>query len=260
MTEPQEAPQEPSPPAQEVQTEAIAETPTTESAAVETSGDTPAPEPEKSGVQKRIDQLTWQAREAERRAQYAEQQLSSRPAPETPQPAGKPTLDMFDDYDGYVEALAGYKAKEQFEAMQTQQSREQMQAHQAVRTQNFQEKADSFSVDHPDFHQTVFENRYLPITEQMREVIESVEKGPELAYHLGKNPQEAARIANLSPYMQAAEMGKIEATLSLPKVKTTTSAPPPLEAIGGGEAGMKDLSKMSTEEFMTERNANSPRR
>lgn len=254
MTELQEAPQESSEPV-EAPTEAPAVENTTEAAPVEPEV-TSAP-PEKSGTQKRIDQLTWQAREAERRAQAAEQQLASRPTPEAPQPGGKPTLDQYDDYDGYVEALAGFKAEESVRAMQAQQSKAHQQAQEATRGQNFRQKADAFTVDHPDFNQVVFDNPYLPVTPEMKQVIETSEKGPDLAYHLGQNPQEAARIAQMSPIMQAAELGKMEATLSLPKVRTTTGAPPPIQAIGGGEAGQKDPSKMSTAEFIAYRNEQS---
>lgn len=250
MTE--EALQEPSEP---VETEA----PVVENAesAPAVTEDTSAPEPEKSGVQKRIDQLTWQAREAERRALAAEQQLQER---SQPQPAGKPKLEQFDDYDSYVEALAGYKAQESIQAMAAQQSRAQQEALEAQRAQSFRQKADAFAVEHPDFQDVVFNNPYLPITGEMKTVIESSDRGAEVAYHLGQNPQEAARIAQMHPMMQAAELGKIEATLSLPKTRKTTSAPAPIEPIGGGEAGQKDPSKMSTAEFIAWRNAQTQRR
>ena len=245
MTETQEAPQETSEPVA-APTEAPA-VETAEAAPAPTE-DTSAPEPEKSGVQKRIDQLTWQAREAERRALAAEQQLQSRPTQE-PQQGGKPTLEQFDDYDSYVEALAGYKAQESIQAMQAQQSQAQRQAEEVHRSQSFRQKADTFSAEHPDFNQVVFDNPYLPITGEMKQVIETSDKGPEVAYHLGQNPQLAAQIAQMHPIMQAAELGKIEAGLSFPKTKTTTSAPAPIEPIGGGEAGMRDTSKMSMEEY-----------
>jgi len=252
MTEEATAVEETPPPA-EMQTGAPAES--TDSAPVE-SADTAAKAPEKSGMQKRIDELIWKQREAERKAEYWQQQAESKQPESAPKPVGKPTLDQFDDYDGYVEALAGFQAKETFAAMQEQESRSRMQAEQASRTQGFRQKAEVFSVEHPDFQQVVFENRYLPITEQMKEVIETSEKGPDLAYHLGSNPQEAARIANLSPVMAAMELGKIEATLSIPKGKPVSDAPPPITPVGGGESSVKDPSRMSIEEFMAWRNSN----
>jgi len=213
------------------------------------SVDTTAKEPEKTGVQKRIDELTFKQREAEREADYWKQQAQTQQSPEQPKPNGKPSLDQFDDYEGYVEALAGYQAEKKFADLQAQQSVATQQAQQASRSQDFRQRADAFSTEHPDFNQVVFENRYLPITDGMKEVIEASEKGPELAYHLGQNPQDAARIAQLSPTMAAMELGKLESMLSIPKAPKTPGAPPPITPIGGGDASVKTPSKMTMEEY-----------
>jgi hypothetical protein len=82
-----------------------------------------------------------------------------------------------------------------------------------------------------DFDQ-VARNPNVPITEVMAEAIYASDVGPEVAYYLGSNIKEAARIARLTPFMQAKEIGKIEAKLaSDPPVKKTSNAPAPISPV-----------------------------
>lgn len=243
-------PEETTAPVQEAQTEAPA-VEATESAAVETE-DTSATE-HKSNVQKRIDQLTWRQRETERENQYLRQQIAqSQQQPEQ----GEPQVDQFSDYDQYIAARAQYEAKRTFESLQAQE-REAQQAQQAqVRANQYRLRADQFAATKPDYHEVV-SNPYLHITDQMGEVIQSLEKGPELAYHLGNHPEEAERIARLSPVMQAAELGKLEARMTTQKPASITNAPSPVEPVaGGGDSSVKDPENMTMDEFIAWRNAN----
>jgi len=88
-----------------------------------------------------------------------------------------------------------------------------------------------------DFDQ-VARNPNVPITEVMAEAIYASDVGPEVAYFLGSNIKEAARIAKLSPFMQAKEIGKIEAKLaSDPPVKKTSNAPAPISPVTARSTG-----------------------
>jgi hypothetical protein len=92
-----------------------------------------------------------------------------------------------------------------------------------------------------DFDQ-VARNPNVPITEVMAEAIYASDVGPEVAYFLGSNVKEAARISKLSPFLQAKEIGKIEAKLaSEPPVKKTTSAPPPISPVTARSTGAPAL-------------------
>jgi hypothetical protein len=58
-----------------------------------------------------------------------------------------------------------------------------------------------------------------------------------LAY-LGTNPAEANRISKLSPFLQAKEIGRIEAQVAVnPVVKRTTSAPAPITPVTARASG-----------------------
>ena len=72
----------------------------------------------------------------------------------------------------------------------------------------------------------------------MAETIQASDIGPDVAYFLGANPKEADRISRLSPFLQAKEIGKIEAKLSdNPPAKKTTSAPAPIAPVTARSTG-----------------------
>jgi len=84
----------------------------------------------------------------------------------------------------------------------------------------------------------------------MADVLDLSEQGPQILYHLGKNPEEAMRIARLPPAHAALEIGRLEAKLSLPQAKTVTQAPPPIRPLSGGSgSAIVDPDKMTTTEW-----------
>jgi hypothetical protein len=94
----------------------------------------------------------------------------------------------------------------------------------------------------------------------MAQTIQASDVGPDIAYYLGSNPREADRISRMSPYLQAKEIGKIEAKLAdspIP-VKKTSSAPPPIKPVSAkGTSGSsyettdpRSVSAMSTSEWI----------
>ncbi len=72
----------------------------------------------------------------------------------------------------------------------------------------------------------------------MAQTIQASDIGPDVAYYLGANPKEADRIARMSPYLQAKEIGRIEAKLVAdPPAKKTTSAPAPIKPVTARTSG-----------------------
>lgn len=59
------------------------------------------------------------------------------------------------------------------------------------------------------------------------------EKSALIAYHLAEKPERAREFAEMSPIEAAKYIGKLEARLSLPKPKTATEAPPPVDPLKG---------------------------
>ncbi len=73
--------------------------------------------------------------------------------------------------------------------------------------------------------------------------------GPDIAYHLGRNPDEAWRIARLDPLSAAREIGRIGAMTAPPPGRRVTGAPDPVRPVGGGEAPQRDPGAMSYAEY-----------
>jgi hypothetical protein len=91
----------------------------------------------------------------------------------------------------------------------------------------------------------IIANPKLNITDPMALTIAESDTGAEIAYFLGKNPKEADRIANLSFAAQVKEIMKLEQKFQ----KQTTSAPDPITPVKGTERGIKDVSKMTPDEY-----------
>ena len=107
-----------------------------------------------------------------------------------------------------------------------------------------------FTQKHPDAEAVIL-NPALPLTADMFEVAQASEMGPDIVYHLGKNPDKAARIARLSPQQQMVAIGRLEAELSQPAPKPQSSkAPPPPNPVDGSATPSVDPSKMSIDDWM----------
>jgi hypothetical protein len=166
-------------------------------------------------------------------------------------PAEIPSVDSFNSPEEYAEVLAERKAEELIAR------REQARA-QSELLESYHDKEEEARNKYDDFEQVAY-NPKLPITDVMAQTIQSSEIGPDMAYYLGTNPKEAERISRLSPFMQAKEIGKIEAKLSdNPPVKKTSSAPAPIAPVNARSSSSpaydttdpRSIKNMSTSEWI----------
>ena len=149
----------------------------------------------------------------------------------------EPQREHFRDDEAYfraqIEHLAERRAAEKLaERDRTMQER---------MSEAFLERAASAEERYPDF-QVVVGNPNLPINTDMAEFIAESEHGPDVAYYLGKNPLQAAKIAAMSPVKAARELTRIETELaSKPKAKAS-KAPEPINPVGSrGKASSTTL-------------------
>jgi hypothetical protein len=217
----------------------------TEDSAASDGADAPA-HPKNKGVGKRINELTREKHDAIREAQYWKEQAlkatPAAPAPEAPtqaasQETGEPKPE---DYDFDITAFnrAHYKWLRDEERKQEQVTQRQ---------QSFTEKESAFRSEHPDYDD-VAKSADVPITRDMAVAILDTENPPAIAYYLGKNPDEAAAIASMTPIAAARAIGRIEAKLEAPPApvtpreppRKTTNAPPPPKTVSG--AGKPEVS------------------
>jgi hypothetical protein len=141
------------------------------------------------------------------------------------QPVSTPSQEQFESVEAYAEALATHKAEELLRNREQQRARQEM-------VEAYHDREEDARSKYEDFEQVAY-NPKLPVTNVMAETIQASDIGPDIAYFLGSNPKEADRISRLSPFLQAKEIGKIEAKLSEnpPAVKKTSSAPTPITPV-----------------------------
>lgn len=206
------------------------------------------------GVQKRIDRLT-----REKYRLQAELEVARRQPPQqadtrttTTESNGEPKPDQFKSYEAFLEARAEWKAEQKVSALlgQAQESarRQHVEAEHSRLAQGWEERVGKASDVYDDFEEVALAPD-LPITEPMMAALVRIEKGPDVAYYLGKHRDVATQIANLDPFSAAVRIGEIAATLSRPVPKKTTSAPEPINPVGGRSTTTKDPAQMSDSEF-----------
>ena len=166
------------------------------------------------------EQRKWEREQAQR---FAEQQARQPVAP-------PPAPDDFENAQIYAEALAERRAQEML-------AQREAAKQQAAILDGYRDREEEARDRYEDFEQVAY-NPNLPVTDIMAQAIQASDIGPEVIYHLGSNPKEARRIANLSPVLQAKEIGKIEAKLAdNPPTKRTSTAPAPLAPVTATRSG-----------------------
>ena len=198
--------------------------------------------------------------EAEARAELERTTARLQRIEQAAQQSQPPKEDDFQDYAEYQAALAAHASMQALDARQRQEVEDEAKTHQqqleTLQRQQQQEVAENWAAQvedaktrYADFEQ-VAQAPDLPINQQMAEVITSSDMGADIAYYLGTHKAEAAQIAQMKPLDAAKALGAIEARVSLPKPKTTSETPDPIEPVTPkASAKAKDPSKMSMAEY-----------
>ncbi len=279
-TEAKEAAPEP----EEAEAEPTAETAT--AATDEQPGADPEVKKTPKGVQKRLDELTRQREDAERRADAERQEKlrllamlegrQEQPKPaETPAPVVEEAAPVrpnradyvddvtyFDAVDTYTEAKAEFVAKREIRRQQEEFHRSQQEQAiaegQRLAREAYLGRVAKTQEQYADFKE-VAESPDVNVSIPMAHAIVHHEQGPAIQYYLGKNPAEAARIAKLDVPSQLVELGVIVASkLGTPAVATpaptpkpaVSAAPKPINPTKPAETVVvKDPSLMTMEEY-----------
>ena len=225
----------------------------------------PKPEEKKEdpipkGVQKRIDRAVREKYEAQAEAKMLkerldriEQNIQERVA--KPIDNSEPRIDNFDDFDAYVAAKAEWIASKKIN--ETLNERERRSAEERAAAAHYQavdgwnQRLEKATAELPDFKE-VIESSDVPMSDFMRDAIVESDLGPKVAYWLANNPEEAKKIASMSPLATVKAIGRIEERLeSQAKApKKPTAAPEPLKPVGGKASVQKDPGQMSDAEYL----------
>ena len=211
-------------------------------------------------AQKRIDRLTWEANEAKRKAEELEAKLRERQERQPDPLAARPKMEDFQDYEAYLEALADWKAEEKAqrlrEELKAEYEKTRAKTEADRRMEAFRAAESKFRATVTDYDEAIQDAQDTPMTQVMFDVILESEVGPNILYYLAKNPDEAERIAHLSPARQAAEVGKLEDKLAQqlkdPQKPKASNAPPPVNPVrarGSASTPRLDDPNLSMEEY-----------
>lgn len=220
---------------------------------VESTPEKTTEEAPKTFTQEEIDAIVGKRLAREQRKWEREQ--AQKPRQSETQPRGDLRAEDFESTEAYVDALAAKKAQDLINQRESQKRKVEVEA-------GYREKEEAAFDKYDDFEAVAYNPR-LPITDSMAEAIQSSEIGPDVAYYLGSNPKEAARIAQLSPIQQAREIGKIEVKVATtPPTKKTSSAPAPITPVTAKNTGApvvdttdpRSVKNMSTSDWIAAEN------
>ncbi len=219
-----------------------AQTTEAEAPSAEPEGDkpeevTPEQEAKRAGrrFERKLDKAYRQRAEAQARSEFLEKQLAEirQAPPAAAKQPGEPTLEQFDyDPEKYAAAKAEFAKKSVANEFTAKQRQEAFQAENQRLVADWETKVERADGKYEDFDTVVGE--LTPNTPFVAAIMEA-ENGEDIAYHLGKNPKEAERIAKLPPRSQIREIGKLEAKLlaETVKPKAPSKAPAPIAPLTG---------------------------
>ena len=218
-------------------------------------------------VQERINQLTREKYEqrqenAELKARLDKLEAGKTPETEAPKLVA-PDEDDFDSSQEYHTANAKYYADVSASAAnsrisaenksrdeETQQGKRQKEIE--VKKAAFEEKLESKRANFEDFEDVAYGHKFMDM--DLAEQIFDMDKGPEVAYHIGSNLDEASRIFALSPVQRARELTKLEFQVEALSPKKVSDAPDPINPLGNSEQVQTDPDKMTADEWQAWRN------
>jgi hypothetical protein len=143
----------------------------------------------------------------------------------------------FQDYSSYDRQLTAYETAKMLARATVQQEMEtRKQSAEIARAEIDEEhisRAREAMKRIPDFVDVVSKSN-VPINDNLADWIKESEKSADLAYHLAKNPNLAAELNSLPPLQAARQLGRLEASLTIPQPRKATGAPAPNTAVRGG--------------------------
>ncbi len=208
--------------------------------------------PKDGGFQKRINKVTADKWEQQRRADALQEELNQLKS--TQQTANiqtsEPKLEDYDyDEQAFNSALIDYKVELKANEIAAKQQESSKQQDQANIAKEFESKSAEFAEGKDDFIEVLGKVPVLQPT--VLNAVMSESNGPELAYFLGKHLDIADKIASMNPIAAAVEIGKLSMKLSEPKQIKPSSAPEPIDGVSSGGAVESSIDdEMSISDWM----------
>jgi hypothetical protein len=170
----------------------------------------------------------------------------------------EPTEDEYPDYAEYAAAKAVWRAEQkrlEREASNLKSDSEDISAKKAAEIDaEFFDQVGDARTRYQDYDAVAFAN--FPVSDAMVGIIKESDRGADVLYHLGSNPELSRELAHLPPLAAARRIGQIEAALTTqPAPIRQTKAPEPITPVTPKATAQKDPSKMTIAEYRKWRSA-----
>lgn len=163
---------------------------------------------------------------AELRRQIAERAAQAQPAaPAAKGDDAEPKLEDFDfDLAAFNRAHVNWAVKQSQKQHETQSKTQAEQARNAEILATYNTKVAEFAEEHPDFFEAVGSIEY-PLSQELQVAIMSHELGPQIAYHLANNDDDAFQLASVQPVMAAKAVERLAKRLTAAPTAAAPAAP-----------------------------------
>lgn len=206
----------------------------------------------KGNFQKRIDKLTAEKYRLsdELGALRAKLEAATKPAEQAAPEPTRPKPEDYEDSEKYLEALADWKTELKVKELKEKDAQEAIQQQMRKTFDAHLERTRKFREEHDDYDE-VAADANIPIPKAVEFAIIELDNGPEVAYHLAKNPELAEKLAGMSDVAAVMEIGRLSASLAVnekgaseppasaenpapEKTKAVSAAPKPIKPVGAG--------------------------
>lgn len=201
------------------------ETPAAESD--EEEGDEPS-SGKKGGFQRKIDKLAEENEKLRRQLQT----VVGVPAA-TGEVGEKPTIDAYEDYDGYLEALAEWHLDTKTKQQAAEYREHFVRQEQEAQLMKFKAASTEFHKESPDYLDVLKSVDDIQVPPAVQQMLLAVDNGPALMYELAKNREQFAALMKKPTMVVAIQLGAMSADLKQRKsTPNVTKAQPPLKPLG----------------------------
>lgn len=177
----------------------------------------------------------------------------------------EPTLEDFDyDVGAFTKAHSKWSVEQALAERETASKKAEDSRKQQEMVTAYNERAAAFADEHPDFQEAVGSISF-PLSDDVQAAIMRHERGPEIAYHLANNDDDAFNLSNVLPHVAAAAVdrlakritaapqkpeteGQVTNQLAQP-AKPVTKAPQPAATVSGRSPTETPPEKLTDEQW-----------
>ncbi len=120
---------------------------------------------------------------------------------------------------------------------------------------HWDEQATEAKGRYKDFDEVVRKQGLFPLNSHLGPLVKMSDMAGDLAYHIASDRALHDELVRMSPVDAARHLGRIEATMSGPKPRTSTQAPMPISPVRGQAGATRTPESMSMDEYIAARKA-----